>query len=104
MLIIFFNLKIYFNTSDGYVKVEDLLSLRKEYTEKDVRKSIEYSFSDKLILKEGPPLMIKPTFRQVRCFMIFYCIPTLENNLYLHTHSVQKVTTQSQELKKYLGK
>ena len=100
----FFNLKLnifYFCTSDGYVKVEDLLSLRKEYTEKDVRKSVEYSFIDNLVLKEGPPLMIKPAIRQVRCFMILYTY-TREHFL-ICTHSVQKVTTQSQELKKYLG-
>ena len=71
------------------------MSLRKEYTEKDVRKSVEYSFSDKLVLKEGPPLMIKLAFRQVRCLMIFYCIPTLENNFYLHAYSIKKVLTQT---------
>ena len=100
---IFLLLKFYCNTSDGYVKVEDLLSLRKEHTEKDVRKSVEYSFSDKLDLKEGPPLMIKLAFRQVRCFMTFHIPTTLENNFYLHTHSIWKVPTQIQELTKYLG-
>ena len=60
------------------------MSLRKEYSEKDVRKSVEYSFIDHLVLKEGPPLMIKPAIRQVRCFMILYTY-TREQFLFTHT-------------------
>ena len=52
-----------------------------------MRKSVEYSFSDKLVLKEGPPLMIKPAFRKVRCFMIFFIVYLHWRTIFICTHT-----------------
>ena len=53
------------NTQDGSVAVADLLPLRNDCTEEAIRKAVKYDINDRIVLVEGPPLKIKPTWEQV---------------------------------------
>ena len=88
------------NTQDGSVAVADLLPLRNDCTEEAIRRAVKYDINDRIVLIEGPPLKIKPTWEQVsNNWQVNACVHC--NTAVRVSFSAQKVGIRSPEKKQY---